>query len=156
VQPRQLNLVEYSDVADEIALLLSQDYEPLGQWSLGQVCDHLSYYYRGSLDGFDFKLPWLVRTFVGPFFLRRILSTGTMKPGLQTIPASVPKGDVNEESAINEALRLLERLDRPPGPEQPSPFFGKLTPEQWKRLHLIHSAHHLGFLLPLGRNDQQG
>lgn len=156
MQRRQVHFSEYSDVADEIALLASSDYEKLGAWSLGQICDHLAYYYRGSLDGFDFKLPWLVRKLVGLFFLRRILSEQAMKPGLQTIPASVPEPDVDEETAINEALRLLDRLQRYPGPEQPSPFFGDLTPEQWKQLHLVHSAHHLGFLAPLGRNDQQG
>jgi hypothetical protein len=44
----------------------------------------------------------------------------------------------------------IERLRTHQGELHASPFFGYLTPDQWRRLHLIHCAHHLGFLVPKG------
>ena len=34
-------------------------------------------------------------------------------------------------------------------PVAPHPFFDRITREQWDRIHLIHMAHHLGFIVPI-------
>jgi hypothetical protein len=59
---------------------------------------------------------------------------------------SAPGGD--EAAAVERFKQAIERLRAHPGELHPSPFFGYLTPQQWRDLHLIHCAHHLGFLLP--------
>ena len=72
-----------------------------------------------------------------------------MRAGLRTVPASVPGPEVDERAGIAEARELLQRLATRTGALQPSPFFGDLTPDQWRELHLIHCAHHLGFFEPV-------
>lgn len=145
---RELTFSSYEEVVAEIERLEQTGYEKAGQWSLGQICRHLSYYMRGSLEGFDFKLPWLVRKLVGRPVLRRLLKKGEIEPGNRTIPASVPPVDTDEARAIAEAKELLGRLDGFAGPFHLSPLFDHLTAVQWEALHLMHAAVHLGFLIP--------
>jgi hypothetical protein len=145
---RQIAFSTYDDVIAEIDRLEREGYEQCGSWSLGQVCRHLSYYMRGSLEGFDFRLPWIVRKLLGPPLLRKILRGDEMKAGGRTIPASVPGPDVDEREAAAEARELLARLRDFSGELHPSPLFDRLTPDQWRLLHLKHAAHHLGFRVP--------
>lgn len=145
---RKLAFSSYDDVIAEIERLQRDGYQKLGQWSLGQICRHLSYYFRGSLERFDFRLPWVVRKLVGPPLLRRLLRKHEMRAGSRTIPASVPPGDTDEQTAAAEAKDLLARLKDFAGQLHPSPLFDQLTVDQWRTLHLMHAAHHLGFLIP--------
>ncbi len=138
----------YADVIDEIDRLVTHGYEQTGQWTLGQICRHLSYYMRGSLEGYPFMLPWIIRKLIGRRMLRRLLSDAPMPPGKQTIPASRPPEDINETEAISEALKLLERLQTHTGELHPSPMFGSITLDEARTLHLKHAAHHLSFLVP--------
>jgi hypothetical protein len=145
---RELTFLDYADVIAEIDRLASRGYERTGQWTLGQVCRHLSYYMRGSLEGYPFRLPWIIRKLIGGRLLRKLLSDAPMPSGKPTVPASRPPDHVPEERAVAEARELLERLRAHTGPVHPSPIFGTLTPEQARALHLKHAAHHLGFLVP--------
>ncbi len=150
MERRDLSFSSYDDLLAEIARLRERGYEQRGQWSLGQICGHLSYYLRGSLEGFGFKLPWLLRKLVGRPLLRRRLRTGRIADGGRTIPASVPPTGVDEEAAAAEACHLLERLRDNREPLHPSPLFDRLTPDEWRIMHLMHAAHHLSFLVPRG------
>ncbi|MEM7810502.1 MAG: DUF1569 domain-containing protein [Planctomycetota bacterium] len=148
---RTLKLMTYADVTAEIERLRETAYRPLGAWSLGEICGHLSYYFRGSLTGFEFTLPWALRTFVGRPWVKRVLKTGVMKPGGKTVPDSVVttvRSPAAEQALIEDCLMWLVRLDEHDGPLHDSPLAGKLSPEEWRRLHCIHAGHHLGFLVP--------
>ena len=131
---RVLVLSTYDELLAEIDRLHRQGYRRVGQWSLGQNCSHLSYYFRRIL---------------GRPMLKRFLTSQSMgKGGGRTIPASVPPPDTNDEDAVAEARTLISQLNNPTRDLFPSPLFGKLTPDQWRQLHLIHAAHHLSFLIP--------
>lgn len=145
---RSLTFASYDEAIAEIRRLKSKGYRAGGAWTLGQICEHLGFYYRGSLDGFGFKLPWIIRVTFGALIYRRMLRTRSMKPGSVTAPQSVPKGRGDDDALIDEAIHLLERLRDRAGELHASPLIGLLTPEQWRELHLIHTAHHLGFLHP--------
>lgn len=144
---RELELHSFADVIAEIERLRDAGYERSGNWSLGQICQHLNYYHRGSLEGFGFKLPWLLRYFLGGPTLRKWFRDGKMKPNGATVNASKPADSVDEDVEIDECLDLLRRLETA---EQlhPSPMFGDLSIEDWQRLHVIHAANHLGYLSP--------
>src|SRR5258708_1859999 len=73
MERRQLAFGEFAAVAAEVSGLQATGYQPIGKWNLGQVCDHLSYFIEGSLDGHRFKVPWPVRVLFGRMVLRRIL-----------------------------------------------------------------------------------
>lgn len=152
-----------ADAIAEIHRLQQSGYEACGRWNLADICSHLSYYLRGSLEGFDFRLPWIVRALIGRLMLRRVLRRGRMPVGVPTVPASAPKrpkaGDAVAVSAseptapetcnaIRECCALLERFESTQQ-VHPSPLFGRMTVDEWRRLHLIHAAHHLSFLIPV-------
>ncbi len=148
MERRDLAFSEYGDIAREIEALHRNGYRKGGNWSLGQICRHLSFYYRGSLEGFAFRFPWILRATVGRLALRSALSPKRQRAGTPTAPPSVFSAEPDDEPGVREALDLLTRLGTNTAPMKPSGFYGDLTNEQWKALHLSHSAHHLGFLQP--------
>jgi hypothetical protein len=143
---RRLEFQFYDDVISELERLKNSECEQLGNWKLGDICFHLNFYFSGSLDGFPFKLPWIIRTFIGkPALWWRLRND--YPPGSMTVPKSVPSGDVDENTVLNETVTLLRRLNEA-RKLHPSSLFGDLTIDQWKSLHLQHAAHHLSFLFP--------
>lgn len=146
MRPRDLRFQSYADVIVEIEELRRRGYTAAGKWNLARTCEHLSYYYRGSLDGFEFKLPWIIRKVIGRAILRRILKKRGMRRGRLTIPASVAPAETDEAEAVARAVELLKRLDAHRGEVQLSPLFDRLTLDEARELHLIHSAHHLRLL----------
>jgi hypothetical protein len=145
---RQLQFNDFAEVLAEVDRLHREGYEKLGQWDLAQVCDHLTYFMQGSLDGFTFRVPWLLKVLFGRFMLRRILKQRRMKAGIPTPQKPPPPVGGDEAAAVARFRQVVERFQAHQGELRPSPFFGHLTPQQWRDLHLIHCAHHLGFLAP--------
>lgn len=144
-----LEFDRYEQVIADIRGLEEKGYERVGAWSLGQICEHLSFYFRGSLEGFDFKLPWVLRATFGKYALKKALKSKLPhKPGSPTAPPSVYDAGVNEAEAVAGAIALIERLSAARGPLYPSGFYGELTVDQWRHIHLGHAAHHLSFLVP--------
>jgi hypothetical protein len=71
-----------------------------------------------------------------------------MKAGGPTPQKPLPAPGGDEAAAVERFRQAIERLQRHQGQMHDSPFFGHLTPQEWRALHLIHCAHHLGFLMP--------
>ena len=150
MQLRQLDFKDFSQVLADVEQLQRAGYERAGQWDLAQVCEHVTYFMKGSLDGHPYRVPWVFKVLFGRLVLRRILNAGKMKPGAPTPqkPLPAPGGDV--ATAVAGLKDAITRLQAHAGELHASPFFGYLTPEQWRDLHLIHCAHHLAFLAPKG------
>ena len=147
MERRSLYFESYEEVVREIESLEKNGYSMVGRWTLAQACAHLDYYYKGSLDGFADMLPWIVRLLVGKPLLWWVLRQDTMREGGATAPKSVPKAEDDTKESITTAKDNLKRLTTATA-LHPSGLFGELTVEQWRTLHLKHSAHHLGFLIP--------
>jgi hypothetical protein len=148
VGQRQLQFKDFAEVCAEVDRLHREGHDKLGQWDLAQVCDHLTYFVQASLDGATFRVPWLVKVLFGRLVLRRILKEGRMKEGAPTPQKPLPTAGGDEAAAVARFKQVIERFQAHQGEFHASPFFGYLTPEQWRELHLIHCAHHLGFLSP--------
>ncbi|QDT63193.1 DUF1569 domain-containing protein [Calycomorphotria hydatis] len=144
---RALEFANYGEVVDEIERLEQQGYRQTGNWNLSQVCEHLNWLMAQSLDGFSVKVSWLVRVMIGRPMLFRAMKTGRMPKKLPTLPEAIPKSEPDDQSKIAAAKESLCRLQQATE-LHPSPLAGKLTLEQWERLHCVHAAHHLGFLVP--------
>jgi hypothetical protein len=145
---RPLQFQDFPEALAEVDRLHRGGYTKLGRWDLAQVCDHLTYFVQGSLDGHPYTVPWLFKVLFGRLYLRRILSQRRMKAGVPTPQKPLPAPGGDEAAAVDRFKQTIERLRAHPGELHPSPFFGYLTPQQWRDQHLIHCAHHLGFLLP--------
>lgn len=143
----------FSDFAalreDLHALRACGSYDRAGAWSLGQICDHLTTFMRGSLEGFGFRLPWYMRL-AGPLILRSTLQSRRIPAGIKTPPPLMPavESNLQDAAAIDALLAMLDRYEQHTGPMQPSALFGRLSREQWDQIHLIHAAHHLSFITP--------
>src|SRR5262245_9596482 len=136
--PRELQFRDFDEALAELDRLHRGGYSKLGGWDLAQACDHLAYFIRGSLDGFTFKVPWLFKVLFGRLVLRRILKRRRMSAGGPTPQKPLPAPGGDEAAAVARLKGEIGRLLAHPGELQPSPFFGRLTPEQWRELHLIH------------------
>lgn len=148
---RELILKDFRAVLAELDRLQNDGYTQLGQWNLAQICDHLAYFIDGSLDGYTFRVNWLFKTLFGRIALRSILSKRQMKSGIPTPQKPLPESGIDEAAAVARLRRAIERLEAHQGELHDSPFFGHLTPEEWRTLHLVHCTHHLAFLKPATR-----
>ena len=145
--PRELHFADFAAVRAELDRL-ARGYDQAGNWDLAQACDHLNFFITGSLNGHRFKVPWLFKVLFGRLVLRRILSGRKMKTGVFTPQKPLPESGGDATAAVANLKATLARFEQHQGEFHDSPFFGHLTPDQWRDLHLIHCAHHLGFLLP--------
>lgn len=148
MEPRQLEFKDFTQVLAEVDQLHQHGWNKQGQWDLAQVCDHLAYFVEGSLDGHSYHVPWLLKVLFGRLVLGRILKHRRMKQGAPTPQKPLPAAGGDEAAAVARLQRALTRLQNHQGELHDSPFFGHLTPEQWRDLHLIHCGHHLGYLTP--------
>jgi hypothetical protein len=150
MERRQLDFHDFDSVAADIDRLHKNGYTKVGQWELCQACDHLSNVMRMSMEGFPFKAPWYIHLLAPLLVKGRMFKTRRMREGFQAPSAVMPSGGGDEKTSVNKCKDLLKRVRDYPGEFEPNPFFGKLTADEWRQHHLIHSAHHLSFLIPKG------
>ena len=147
---RVLTFGTLDQVMPEVDRLLERGHTTVGNWSLGQICNHLAGAFRVSVEGTPFKAPWLLRKLVAPFFLRRMLKSGRMPEGVKLPESALPKPGLDARAEA-EALRAsIRHYAAHTGPVADHPFFGTVGRETWERIHLIHCAHHLGYVVPDG------
>ena len=144
----------FGDAVADAERLLAGGYDRAGNWSLGQCCGHLSNWLTYQLDGFP-PLPlwlrpifWAARTTVATGMLRKVNRAGVMPVGSATAPTSVPPPDAGDAAGVADYKRAIDRWTAHTGPFVPSPLFGHQSRDDWHRLHLVHAAHHLSFLVP--------
>ena len=145
---RTLHFADYDAVTADAEALLATGYERVGSWRLGQVCSHLAKAVEKSLDGYPKVLPAPLRLLARWFALGKILSRQPQNRRFPTAPYLVPADAEADEAGLDALRAALGRLKGHAGELHPHPVFGKLTPAQWKDLHLWHCEHHLSFLLP--------
>lgn len=154
IQRRTLKFDSLDEVVRDAEHLLAAGCEPTGKWDLAQVCNHLAAWFRYQMDGFPpAPLPlrvmfWMMRNTVGKKLGRKMFEGGEMKPGLPTAPASVYEPGTDPAKAVAELRDTVARWQAHPEPLRPSPVFGPMTKDQYRKGHLIHCAHHLSYLVP--------
>ncbi len=144
---RALSFSSLEEVMPEVDRLLG-GYKAVGNWSLGQMCNHLTQSIAGSVEGYPGQAPWLLRKTLGPLIVRGILKTGKMREGVQVPEAFRPKPGLDDRAEA-EALRAAVRIFAGHhGPLVEHPLGVKLSRADWERLHCVHCAHHLSFAIP--------
>jgi hypothetical protein len=156
-QRRKLTFSSFADALREVDALRERGYDRAGKWGLGAVCHHVALWLTYALDGYPMKpSPWIVRATFGAILLEYIRRTRSMPSGVPTNPASVAEATIDEGQAIDELRKAIERFEHHSGDVVPSPLFGKMSKEVCRELHLIHCAHHLGFLTPRSTDNAGG
>jgi hypothetical protein len=144
---RPLAFSTLDEVMPEVDRLLL-GHTTIGNWSLGQICNHLAGSFIFSVEGFNARVPWLIRKTLGPIIKRQVLTTGQMREGIKLPEKFLPKSNLDaraEAEALRGALRAYAAHS---GPLADHPMFGPMSRAEWTLLHCIHSAHHLSFVRP--------
>jgi hypothetical protein len=147
---RKVNYQSYEELLADADRLGNGNVKLLGNWTPGQVFQHLAAAYNGSIDGLPGTFPWHLRLMVW-IFKKRLLS-GPMpagfKPPRDLADAVLPSLTSTEEGLAN-LHAAIARLGREPS-RAPHPLFGKLSNDEWDRVHLSHASLHMSFLAPAG------
>lgn len=147
-QRRRLSFDDLSQVLPEVRRV-KVGHRTVGRWTLGQICKHLADGINGSMDGLDLGRHRFKRLFFAKRMLQYTFRYGI--PGDYTVDPNIePPPGVDLEEAIEELTRAIERYRAHRGPLQAHPLFGKMPRDIWDRLHCIHCAHHLSFVIPPG------
>lgn len=150
MQRRKLDFHDFDAPGREADRLLRDGYHKAGNWDLTLTCEHLAVVMEGSLDGFTFPpASWFWRRLLGPVLVRVVLWTRWIKQGVSCPdPSFCPLGKSGAAEAVERFKRAFQRVRDRTGEFVPHPILGRLTPEQWRQVHLIHAAHHFSFLIP--------
>jgi hypothetical protein len=124
---------------------LRKGYRKLGEWSLPQMCRHLALAIRYSMQPAPERkdtqtlAQWLLLKII---LLFKRIPSGQANSKRITPPDEVP------DSAIDEFKDAMKEMDEFKGEFSPHPRLGKIKHKDYVKLHLIHCAHHFGFLIP--------
>jgi hypothetical protein len=146
---RELHFNSIDEISYEVEKIAAgPPVRGLGNWSPGQIMQHLAVSMNFSIDGNPLRLPWYLRL-MGKIFKGRVLNK-PMPAGfnlskeatalLIPAPTSWEQGLANVRQALNRQMSESKR--------SPSPFLGELTNEEWTKLHCRHAGLHLSFLVP--------
>ena len=119
-----------------------------GNWSVGQILEHLATVMDKSIDGFDFRPALPVRLvgrwFLKNRFLRKGMPAGFQLKGLAAQQLIPP--EVDPQQALDHLRSAAERL-KTSTKRAPHPFFGKMTQEESNRINCRHAELHMSFII---------
>jgi len=155
-QRRPLRFERLTDAVADAERLLEAGYTPHGNWSLGQIGEHLAKPLHWTIDGYPLKAPLPIRL-MGTYVLKNRLITKGFPSGVKLkrkFAVMLPTIDTAKDA---EGVTLFrEAVDRftadPSQATQPNPLVGSMTPEQYEQFHCRHAELHLSFLEPRRRS----
>lgn len=147
---RLLRFDSYSDVLSRAELLVAVEAVPLGNWTLGQILDHLALSMHASVDGLAVDVAWWRQMLFRARYRRQLLS-GPMPAGL-SLPAEIADLLLPERVSAEEGLAALrEAIERLSFETERArhPLLGEMSLDEWDSFHLRHAELHLSFALPI-------
>lgn len=145
---RTLRYNTFDELLADAERLAASDTRTLGNWSLGQILQHLAKSLDMMIDGPPFLLPAPLRLFMRVFMKKKMLSA-TLSPGFK-LPKRAGRY-LPGSTTTEEGLRLLRAaVQRVKGTAQrgPHPAFGKMGPGEWDEFQLRHCEMHMSFVVP--------
>lgn len=145
---RTLRLRDYDELLAELSFLRSKDLKTIGNWSAGQIFDHLAKATDMMIDGNDFRMPGPMRWLMTRLMKKKFLTKGL--PAGFKIPKGA-RGVAPDEVDAQEGLRRLTAATERAKSEQKRamhPVFGNLSREEADQFHLRHAELHLSFIKP--------
>ena len=146
---RTVSYQSFDDLLEDAEAMAHGVVQTLGNWSLGQIFQHLASALESSIDGFSFKAPLHVRL-VAPFLKKRFLKK-PVPAGFQ-LPAAgqaqlVPAATVSTAEGL-DALRLAVSRTESESKRAIHPVFGRLSKQESDQLQLRHAEMHMSFVVP--------
>ncbi|MDB5335110.1 MAG: hypothetical protein JWN70_729 [Planctomycetaceae bacterium] len=147
---RKLHFADFSQLLADVDYVATHPCHTLGNWSVGQILDHLAVAANAPFDGFGgFKASWFTRNLIVPFVKNNLL-TKPMKAGFQMpkeATAMFPSADVTPQVGYSRLKQALARFSSEL-PKFPHPVLGDLAFQEWVAVTLRHAELHLSFIIP--------
>ncbi|HEY2840790.1 MAG TPA: DUF1569 domain-containing protein [Pirellulales bacterium] len=140
---RVLDFAGIEELMPEVERLLF-GYETLGQWTLGQICNHLARAIHYSAESPPATEPPTREQDV----TRKLFFRGRFPDGRPAPPGTEPRPGLDDIREAEKLRAAIARFGHASGPGPLHPRIGPLTHEEWERFHCLHAAHHLGFAVP--------
>lgn len=143
---RPVRFNSLDEILADAETLASGPIRTLGNWSPGQIFEHLARTLTLPLDGVVLPIPfymrWGARLMLG-HFLRKGMPAGLRLSG-KSAEALVPEATSTEAglAALRDALNRWKAKSAVPYHS----VFGTVTDEQYTQIHLRHAELHLSFL----------
>jgi len=142
---RSVRYSSLDELLSDARKLAACEVQTLGNWSQGQIYEHLARALDSSIDGVDFSVPaparWLMSLLMKKKFLYKEIPAGFKVTGKQ----------LPEETSVADGLHSLEQaVERQEGESSRimHPGFGSLTNQEWDAFNLRHAEMHMSFLVP--------
>lgn len=146
---RKLDFHSGDEVIAEINRLRKDGYTKTKNWNLTQICEHLNATMAGGMDGFGFRLPWILRATILKWMFARILRTRKMTSGptIKRLKPTTESGP-DDDSIVDGCIETIHRASSFNGPLEDYPFLNDFKVDDWQQFMWMHAAHHLSFLEP--------
>ena len=145
---RSLRFGRMQDLLDDLERLgEAPRIRTSGNWTPGQIVQHVTKLVDGSLDGFGFRAPLPLRLMgkaLRSAALNRPLMAGIRLRG--RMKQLEPDPSVTWEQAVADLRRQVERIEQGARMTRNSPFLGELVHEEWEQLHCRHAEMHFSFM----------
>src|SRR5262245_7349039 len=143
IDRRKLRFFTPEDMEADVAVLVDAEragrLKSLGNWSLGQVLNHLGSWVAFAHDGNPLKPPFVGRGIVGfrkNKYLNEAMPAGVRIPGVKGGTVAWEPCTLDEGLAkFNAAWGRMKKE----APTLPNPLFGPMTHDEWIRLQLRHA-----------------
>ena len=145
-EKRALQFNSEDDALAEIAKL-RKGYRQLKNWNLPMVGRHASLVIQRGLQPPASPIPTPEEAERKKAFVDVVLTTGRPPAGFTPPPDIMPPADC-DDTDISKMETALQALKTYPHPLVAMVAFGPVSIGEFRRLNLIHLAHHLGFLIP--------
>ncbi|MFN3158106.1 MAG: DUF1569 domain-containing protein [Rubinisphaera brasiliensis] len=146
---REVHLETLDEFSREVDRLANQPTRVLGNWTLGQIFEHLARGLEAAVDGLDYRPPLWMRV-TGPALKFVILKT-SMRPGMKLPDQAAVHFRPGDATTTEEGrARLQAVIGRCQATEERPrhPIFGKWTAAQANKFNLMHAELHLSFVIP--------
>lgn len=118
------------------------DTKTLGNWSTGQIFQHLAGAIESSIDGSGFKLPWPMRVIFTLLMKKKYLQ-GALPAGFKA-PSKFQPAHIPTDQAVVNLRKAVDRMNSETTRVM-HPAFGNITHEEWDQFNLRHCELHMSF-----------
>ena len=149
---REIRFESLDDLLADAEKLASGEVRTVGNWTLGQILEHLAQAMISSIDGTDMKFPWLMKKIIRLFVNKDKMLNKTVPAGFKIPkkgePQFSPSPDVSTEDGLASLRAAVQRCQTEEARAE-HPVFGELSREQWDKFQLRHAELHLSFAIPV-------
>lgn len=150
---RRLRFECLDDILQAAELIAnSPDVQQVGNWSPGQIFEHLAKSFNSSIDQSQAIAPLRIRLLarlLRPVVLRVGLPSGFSIKKTSDVAAAefLPSDAVSTGAGMQMFRRAIERLQTHSMTARHN-MFGDMTQDQWLQMHCRHAELHFSFLIP--------